>query len=161
MGSTNEQAEYDDDAGSVCHLTHRQPDAAAWPPVPGDTAIWQEEIRAVEERARTAFLRADIPALEELWAEGYVVNSPLQEVLAKSRLLALLEEGRIRHSAYDYEIEHMIRHGDVVVVMGHDRVVDPPDGVISWRRYTNVWRLRNGRWRSIARHAHVVSREAG
>jgi len=27
------------------------------------------------------------------------------------------------------------------------------------RRYTNVWRLENGTWRSIARHAHVVSRE--
>jgi hypothetical protein len=29
------------------------------------------------------------------------------------------------------------------------------------RRYTDVWQLENGRWRGIARHAHVVSREPG
>ena len=120
---------------------------------------WESEIRAREEEARRAFLAADVQALDQLWADGYVVNSPLQQVLEKPRLLTLLREGRIRHSAYEYEIEHMSRQGDVVVVMGHDRVVDPPDETRSRRRYTNVWQLEDGRWRSIARHAHVVSRE--
>jgi hypothetical protein len=50
-------------------------------------------------------------------------------------------------------------NGDVVV-MGHDRVTGPPAGDAR-RRYTNVWQLENGRWRSIARHAHVVARAAG
>jgi hypothetical protein len=49
--------------------------------------------------------------------------------------------------------------GDVVVVMGRDRVTDPPDGTISHRRYTNLWRLEGGAWRCFARHANVVSRE--
>jgi hypothetical protein len=123
--------------------------------------VWEHEIRACEEEARIAFLVGDIAALERLWADGYVVNSPLQEVLEKPRLLKLVQAGRIRHTSYEYEIEHIGRHGDVVVVMGRDRVADPPDGVISQRRYTNVWHLEGGRWRSIARHAHVVSREAG
>ncbi|TXH74876.1 MAG: hypothetical protein E6Q82_07755 [Thiobacillus sp.] len=54
----------------------------------------------------------------------------------------------------------MSRHGDTVVVMGRDSVVDPPDGTVSRRRYTNIWKLDGDVWRSIARHAHVVSREA-
>ena len=120
---------------------------------------WEDDIRACEEKARAAFLDADVEALEQLWTDSYVVNSPLQQVVEKPRVLALLQSGRIRHSAYEYEIEHLSRHGDVVVVMGHERVQDPPDGVVSRRRYTNVWRLENGTWRSIARHAHVVSRE--
>ncbi|WP_296767652.1 nuclear transport factor 2 family protein [Thiobacillus sp.] len=66
----------------------------------------------------------------------------------------------MRHSAYELEIEHMSRHGDTVVVMGRDSVVDPPDGTVSRRRYTNIWKLDGDVWRSIARHAHVVSREA-
>jgi ketosteroid isomerase-like protein len=121
---------------------------------------WEGEIRALEEEARTAFLSGDLDALTLLWADGYTVNSPLNRVHQKAQLLDLLQAGRIRHTAFECEIEHISRHGDVVVVMGHDRVTDPPDGVVSRRRYTNVWQLENGRWRSIARHAHVVSREA-
>jgi hypothetical protein len=125
----------------------------------GAILAWQEEIRAGEEQARAAFRLADIPALERPWADGYAVKAPLQEVLQKSRLLALLQVGRIRHSAYEYQVEYMGRYGDVVVVMGRDRVADRPDGAVSRRCYTNVWRLENGRWRSMARHAHAVSRE--
>jgi hypothetical protein len=44
--------------------------------------------------------------------------------------------------------------------MGNDTVTDPPDGAISRRRFSNIWQLQDGRWRMIARHAHVVSRQA-
>ncbi len=124
------------------------------------TASWQDEIRKREEEARVAFLTADLAALEGLWADGFAVNSPLQKVLEKKSLMEALRAGRIRHQSYECEIEYMNRAGDVVVVMGRDRVVDPPNGVVSQRRYTNVWRLEGGMWRSIARHAHVVSRDA-
>jgi ketosteroid isomerase-like protein len=129
-------------------------------PDPAGATTWEQEIRAREEAARVAFLTVDLPALDELWTDDYAVNSPLQQVLDKARLLELLRAGRIRHSAYELTIEYIGRHGDVVVVMGRDRVVDPPDGTVSTRRYTNVWQLKDGAWRSIARHAHVVAREA-
>jgi hypothetical protein len=130
------------------------------PPLPGEATAWQQDIRAREEEARSAFLAADLPALDRLWSDGFAVNSPLQQVLEKQRVLELLQSGRIRHRAYEIEIEHMSRHGDVVVVMGRDSVVDPPEGAVSRRRFTNVWQLDGGVWRSIARHAHVVAREA-
>lgn len=122
-----------------------------------ERVAWEPEIRAREEELRIAFLAANIPALEELLADAYVVNSPLQQVLEKPRLLELLRTGRIHHSAFEVEIEHVSRQGEVVVVMGHDSVVDPPDGARSCRRFTNIWRSEVGVWRSIARHAHVVS----
>jgi len=120
--------------------------------------IWQEQVRVREEEACAAFLAADLPVLDALWSENYAVNSPLQKVLKKQNLLELLRAGRIRHSDYSFEIEYLGRHGDIVVVMGRDRVVDPPDGMVSDRRYTNIWQLQDGIWRSVARHAHVVSR---
>ena len=89
----------------------------------------------------------------------FAVNSPLNFVNDKRRTLALLEAGRIRHTSLTSEIEHMACHGDVVVVMGRDRVTDPPDGTITHRRFTNLWRLDGGRWRCFARHANVVARE--
>jgi ketosteroid isomerase-like protein len=122
---------------------------------------WEAEIRAREEAGRAAFLAADLATLGQLWAEDYLVNSPLQQVVDRPKVLSLLAAGRIRHTSYEYEIERIVRSGDVVVVMGNDRVTDPPDGTVSRRRFTNVWRLVDGRWLGIARHAHVVSREPG
>ena len=114
---------------------------------------WEQEIRALEAEASRAFLAADVAVLERMWAENYAVNSPLLRVNDKRQVLELLKAGRIRHTSQDYEIEHMSRHGDVVIVMGRDAVTDPPDGAITRRRFTNVWQRVDGEWRAIGRHA--------
>ena len=122
---------------------------------------WDAEIRAREEALRIALLTANVIALDELMADDYIVNASTNKVLAKSLLLQLLETGRLRHLSFESRIETMQRHGDTVVVMGGDRVVDAPDRVCSTRRFTNLWQLTDGRWRATARHAHVVMREGG
>lgn len=124
---------------------------------PESSTAWEHEIRTREEALRVAFLAADTAALDEILADGYIVNSPLQQVLEKPKLLELLRAGRIRHSAFEVAIEQISRQGEVVVVMGRDSVVDPPEGALLQRRFTNIWRRHAGTWRSIARHAHVVS----
>jgi ketosteroid isomerase-like protein len=120
---------------------------------------WEQDIRAREEENRVAFLAADLAVLDRLWTDDLLVNSPLNLVNDKPRTLALLEAGRIRHTSLTSEIEHMARHNDIVVVMGGDRVTDPPDGSVTHRRFTNLWRLEGGAWRCFARHANVVRRE--
>jgi ketosteroid isomerase-like protein len=122
-------------------------------------AGWKDEIIACEEQAVAAFLAADVAAMDQLLADDYVVNSPLQQILGKPQLLAMLGSGRIGHSSYVFDIEHISRRGDVAIVMGRDHVTNTPDGMLLHRRYTDVWQLENGSWRGIARHAHVVSRE--
>jgi len=121
---------------------------------------WEQEVRAREEENRLAFLAADLVTLDRLWTEDFLVNSPINEVNDKRRTLALLETGRIRHTAMAVEIERMTRHGDIAVVMGSDRVTDPPDGTVSHRRFTNLWRIEGGEWRCFARHANVIRRES-
>jgi ketosteroid isomerase-like protein len=125
----------------------------------GDSA-WEQGIRALENEAREAFLAGDIATLDRLWDDELHVNSPINRVHDKPTTLQLFRSGRIRHTTFAAEIETISRHGDVVVVLGGDIVTDPPDGMVTRRRYTNVWQLRAGRWRLIARHASVVSREA-
>lgn len=128
--------------------------------VAGSTSTWEVDVRKREQEAVAAFLAADIQAMDELLADSFAVNSPLQQVLSKAQLLELLGAARIRHNIYEYEIKHISRHGDVVVVMGNDRVTNPPDETILHRRFTDGWQLEDVRWRFIARHAHVVSRDA-
>jgi ketosteroid isomerase-like protein len=120
---------------------------------------WEKDVRAREEENRAAFLAADVAALDRLWTDDFLVNSPINVVNGKRQTLALLEAGRIRHTSMTTAIEQMARHGDVVVVMGSDRVTDPPDGTITHRRFTNLWRLEGGSWRCFARHANAVRRE--
>lgn len=121
---------------------------------------WEADIRALEEQSRTAFLAADIDALDAMWSDDFVVNSPLETINDKPRVLELLRLGRIRHDTYEVEIERVARFGDVVVVMGRDTVDGPPDGAPAQRRFTNVWQLHDGAWRSIARHAQLATRGA-
>ena len=122
-------------------------------------STWEQDIRAREEQNRVAFLAADVAVLDRLWTDDFAVNSPINVINDKQKTLALLQAGRIRHTSLAAEIEHMSRHEDVVVVMGNDRVTDPPDGTVTHRRFTNLWRWERGEWRCFARHANVVRRE--
>jgi hypothetical protein len=117
---------------------------------------WQQEIRTLEEQGRAAFLAGDIPTLDALWDDRLLVNSPLNIVNDKARVLELLASGRIRHTINEGQIEHIARYGDVAVVMGRDAVDGPPANVLTQRRFTNVWQLQDGTWRMIARHAQVM-----
>jgi ketosteroid isomerase-like protein len=123
------------------------------------SSTWEQDIRACEEQNRIAFLAADVAVLDRLWTDDFAANSPINIINDKQKTLALLTAGRIRHTSLAAEIEHMSRHDDVVVVMGSDRVTDPPDGIVTHRRFTNLWRREGGAWKCFARHANVVRRE--
>lgn len=124
---------------------------------PAPVSTWENDIRALEEQGRVAFLAADTDTLDTLWADDLLVNSPLNIINDKARVLDLLRSGRIRHTRDDVEIERVSRFGDVVVVMGSDRVDGPPHGEMVDRRFTNVWQRQNDTWVMIARHAQIVA----
>jgi len=118
---------------------------------------WEQDIRALEEAARVAFLAADTATLDAMWDEDLLVNSPLNIINNKAKVLELLGSGRIRHTFDDVVIERVQRYGEVVVVMGRDTVDGPPHGAIMNRRFTNIWQLQDGAWKMIARHAQIVA----
>ena len=118
---------------------------------------WEQEIRTLEEQGRVAFLAGDIATLDRLMDDRLLVNSPLNIVNDKAKVLDLLDKGLIRHTRDDLDIEHIARYGDVVVVMGRDTVDGPPTNTLTHRRFTNIWQLQDGAWQMIARHAQVVA----
>jgi hypothetical protein len=123
-------------------------------------ATWEQDIRALEEAGRVAFLAADTATLDGMWDDDLLVNSPLNIINDKARVLELLKTGRIRHTFDDVVIERVERYDNVVVVMGRDTVDGPPHGAIMERRFTNVWQLQDGEWKMIARHAQIVRQAA-
>ncbi|MFL5515083.1 MAG: nuclear transport factor 2 family protein [Gemmatimonadales bacterium] len=118
---------------------------------------WEQEIRNLEEQGRLAFLAGDTATLDAMWDDRLLVNSPLNMVNDKAKVLDLLGKGIIRHTMDEVTIEHIARYGDVVAVMGRDTVDGPPSNTLTHRRFTNIWQLQDGSWRMIARHAQVIA----
>jgi hypothetical protein len=121
---------------------------------------WETDVRAAEAKHVQAFLTEDVPAIDAMLSAEFVVNSPLNSVVEKPQLLGMVKSGRLKASEFTQDIERIRRVGDVVFVMGSDRVVwaapSPNAGRTDRRRFTDVWRLEDGRWVFIARQATIL-----
>jgi ketosteroid isomerase-like protein len=118
---------------------------------------WTREFIALESRNREAYLARDVEGLSRLWSEDLVVNSPINRVHHRRQVLDLLEAGVIAHSSYEVDIEVVERLGELVVIMGAERIVNAPGTPLIHRRFTNVWRQEAGQWRMFLRHANVTT----
>lgn len=114
-----------------------------------------EEIRQLDDEVREAMLRRDVAALRRLCSEDFVITNPFNQVLDKRQVLEAIKLGRIKHSAFEREIEYLRIYAGTAVVMGRETVVD--DGPVIHRRYTEIWMVQDGRWQLIARHANHIS----
>ena len=122
-----------------------------------DDVSWQQRITELEGENCRAFIARDIKRLNELWSDQLIVNSPVNQIFEKERVLDLLRAGTIAHSSLESEIEVIRRHGEIVVVMGGESVANSPDGPIFRRRFTNLWRIEDGSWRLFIRHANMIA----
>lgn len=123
-----------------------------------DATDWMSAVTELEGQSRKAFLARDLETLNSLWSDDLVVNSPINRIHNKERVLALLEEGTISHISYEIEIEQIERRRDLVIVMGGDTVINSAGSSPISRRFTNVWRLENGAWRMFIRHANIIQK---
>jgi len=121
----------------------------------------EQEIRKLDMAEADAVLRSDLPALEKLWAEDFIVNNPGNEISkGRKEVVRLVRAGIIKYSSFVREAESVLLRGNTVIVMGLETVKPignaPGAGQTLRRRYTNIWMKRNGRWLLTARHANVI-----
>lgn len=126
----------------------------------------EQEVRALDDQARIAALKRDIPALERLWSEQLTVNAPNNTVVVGRRAVidGFVRTGIINFSSFEREIEFARVEGDFAVIMGAETVTSiadaPSSGLAAGqtirRRVTNIWRKEDGTWRLFWRHANVV-----
>lgn len=131
--------------------------AATRQSLPGDDAV----IRALEERERLAVLNRNVEALEQLWAEEFMVNSPLNQIAPnRAIVLDLMRQGLIHYSSFERDIERLRIVGDVAIVMGGETIRPtgnaPMAGQTVRRRFTHIWERKSGTWRLTARHANNI-----
>ncbi len=115
---------------------------------------------ALEQAARMdrSLIEDDHAAFAEGLAADLVVNNPQNTISMPGDTARLNAEGRIRYDSYLRTIEYAGRRGDLVVLMGEERVTrkDAPPGEVEVRRFTDIWRQDDGQWRLTARQATKV-----
>jgi ketosteroid isomerase-like protein len=128
----------------------------------------EEVVRTLDDQERLAALHRDIPALERLWSEEFVVNAPNNQVVAgrATVLDAFVRAGIINFSSYEREIEFVRIDGAFVIIMGLETIrpvsSSPSAGLVSGqvvtRRFTNIWKNEADTWRLTIRHANTLTR---
>ena len=123
---------------------------------PKQKAAIEQEVRKLDLAHADAVLRGDLAAMDKLWTTDFVVNNPFGEIDKANRI----RNGAVTYSSFVREPEAITVHGGTAIVMGRETVMpkgnSPDAGKTIKRRYTNIWMLRKGRWRLVARQASVV-----
>ena len=126
-----------------------------------DTTALKVEIRKLEVAHANAILNGNAAALDSLMDDNIIVNHPTNRIVKeKKELLDLIRQGIIRYTSFKRYPELFLFFKDMVVVMGNEIVVPsegaPNAGKALQRRYTNIWMMREGKWRLTVRHANNV-----
>lgn len=120
-----------------------------------------KKIAALETAEATAVLHHDTAALSKIWDVHFIVNAPINKVTPnRQKVLELVKNEFISYSSFTRNRESLLVAGDVVITMGSEVVVPsgnrPHRSQMIKRRYTHVWKKKNGEWKLIARHANVI-----
>jgi ketosteroid isomerase-like protein len=126
-----------------------------------DNSLLREEIRRLDLAHADAISKGDAAALDSLMDDDVTVNHPTNRIVKeKKKLLDLVRQGVIRYTFFKRVPEAFLFFKDMVVVMGIETVVPaegaPNAGKTLQRRYTNLWMMRDGKWRLTVRHANNV-----
>jgi hypothetical protein len=121
----------------------------------------EQAIRFLEEQERMGVLNQDFHALEQIWSEHFMVNSPRNQVAPnRSVVLDIFRQGLAHYTSFERSIEYIRIDGDIAIVMGAETVQPtgnaPLAGETVHRRYTNFWKRDGEMWSLVARHANNI-----
>jgi len=120
----------------------------------------EAEIRSLNAQEVSALLAHDTKTLAAIWSDDFVVTNPVNKLVTKQQVLAMMESGALVITALSRQIEYVHVYGDFVVVAGSETATFagtlPLAGKTAALRFTNIWTRQAGRWRQVARHANIV-----
>lgn len=142
------------------------PAAAAWKAANEGVATAAKDptiaaVLAAVDAVDEALLKDDHAAFAALLAKDLVVNNPQNGVSVRGATGRRNTAGLISYSRYDRTIEYAGMLGEMVLLMGDERVVPkgdaPTAGQEVRRRFTDIWKTEDGRWVLAARQATIVA----
>jgi hypothetical protein len=124
--------------------------------------IIEKEIRRLETEQVEYLLNDNVAEMVKNWSPDFTVNNPFNVV--QDAKTGPIQSGTLTYSRFDRNIEKILIHDSIVVVMGNEFIIPKtaPKGSSHdtdqpiRRRFTNVWASENGKWIMIARHANNI-----
>ncbi len=118
------------------------------------------EILALEERLRSAQLKADVSTLDELISEDLLFSGPNGELATKIQDVEAYTSGVVRFWAHEPQNTRIRRVGrDVAIVSLCTKLTVEVSGTVTNGvfRYTRVWARENGvQWRVVGGHVSEI-----
>jgi ketosteroid isomerase-like protein len=139
---------------------------AEWKAANEQVAVAAKEprIAAVLEAVKgmdAALVKDDHAAFAALLAKDLAVNNPQNAISINGATGNRNTAGLISYSSYVRSIEYAGIRGEMVLLMGDERVVPKGDlpmaGKEVRRRFTDLWKIENGRWVLTARQSTIVA----
>lgn len=129
---------------------------------PGAADPTEIEIRKLEEEQVKNLMTGKVAEMKKNWHPNFTVNNPFNVV--QDAATGPIQAGTLTYAQFERNIEKILVHDSVVVVMGNEILLPKtaPSGSSHdtnqpiKRRFTNVWMLTNGKWLMIARHANEI-----
>lgn len=122
-----------------------------------DIAAVLESVNRIDE----ALIADNRSVFSSLLAPDLVVNNPQNGISIPGATARRDAAGLISYSRYVRSIEYAGKLGDMVLLMGEERVVPkgsaPMAGTEVRRRFTDIWKMVSGRWVLVARQATIVA----
>jgi ketosteroid isomerase-like protein len=116
-----------------------------------------EAVNRIDE----ALIKDDHAAFSALLAEDLVVNNPQNSISIRGATGRRNTSGLISYSSYVRSVEYVGMLGEMVLLMGDERVVPKGDSPMAGkevrRRFTDVWKMEGGHWVLTARQATIVT----
>lgn len=143
----------------LCHLLFSGTAAAQSHSTPDAVEI---EIRKLEAGQVEYLMNGKTAEMKKNWHPNFTVNNPFNVV--QDGATGPIQTGILTYSKFERNIEKVLLHDSIVVVMGNELIVPKtaPKGSSHdtnqpiKRRFTNVWMRKDGRWLMIARHANEI-----
>jgi ketosteroid isomerase-like protein len=124
----------------------------------GTSAEDEAAIRALESKWDAANLRGDAAALDNLFAESFIMTDSDGVVRHKAEVVGELKAGRIKYTAAKSDELRIILHGDAAVVSGRWTGTFAHNGKTTnlRERFTNFYARLKGQWRCVASHGSTL-----
>jgi len=121
----------------------------------------QAEILELEKEFGEAMIQNDTDAIGRLLSNDWIIIDPDGSVIDRSRFLAVIKSGALKHEAMDSEDIRVRTYGNTATVTAvtHTRTKYLEKEFTTHERATDVFAKQNERWQCVLTHITTLSKK--
>src|SRR5207302_9224437 len=121
----------------------------------------QEEILELERRFGEAMIRNDADAIGRLLSDDWIIIDPDGGVIDKSRFMAVIKSGALKHEAMDSEDIRVRTYPNTATVTAvtHTRTKYLGKEFTTHERATDAFVKEDGRWHCVLTHLTTLTKK--